>query len=97
MRKVIVILFLFFSASCQHTPTPVDVEANLKSAMSDYLTKHNGDSGKVKFDVKTVTYFDEKTRYNCEFDVKETMGNWDTTGSMGAWISKDFTKVERKY
>lgn len=98
MKKLFVFLFIVIIAACNANPTPADVEAQLKSTMTDYLYKErNYDSAKVKYEVKKMYYYEEPTRYICEFQVKMTpTGYKDTTGYIKAYISKDFKKVERR-
>ena len=105
MKKRIPILLLVFLMACSRGSAPVDVESKLKLAMYDHLTKgHINDTARVKYEVKTVHYFEEKTYYTCEFEVVETFHvsdstnqTKDTTGYMSATISKDFATVTRKY
>ncbi len=97
MKKVIFCGLVLLATACNVAPTKTDVENNLKSAMNSYLNTQPGiDSAKVKFNIQTVTYFEDTTFYECEFKVKETRGNWDTIGVMTARVSKDFVTVKRK-
>ena len=86
------------SLSCRFTVSREEVETKLKKTMTEYLYKSvNNDSSKVKYRVLNVIFFEEKTLYRCEFDVKLSRPNgWDTTGKMTADIRKDFKKVVRK-
>ena len=65
--------------------------------MSVYLYKQvNNDSSKVKYQVKDVSYFAEKKLYTCDFKVRMILpGRLDTTGTMRAYISKDFKEIKR--
>jgi hypothetical protein len=77
-----------------------DVQESLKAAMDLYLNHQPRiDTSRVKFRVKEVIYFEDKTFYLCNFKVnmKEKRVNqiFDTTGNMSARISKDFKDVHR--
>jgi hypothetical protein len=61
--------------------------------MNDYLNKSS--DGKVKFTVKEVVFYPEHSYYICEFHVGMHSNNKDTTGTMAASISKNFSTVER--
>jgi hypothetical protein len=91
-------IFLF---SCLKKPAKDEVENNLKKAMGLYLNhRPQIDTSKVKFDVLTVTFFEEPKQYICEFKVnmKQQMPDRsiDTVGYMNANISKDFKVVSRR-
>jgi hypothetical protein len=44
-----------------------------------------------------VNFYEDKDFYDCEFMVRLREPGRDTTGSMGATITKDFKKMNRKY
>ena len=100
--KFVYLFFVFvFAVACttKTAPANVDVESQLKSAMVDYLYKsHDYDSSNVKYKIEKIAYYDDRTRYICEFKVRMiTKGGFDTTGSMKAYISSNFKDVERAY
>ncbi|HEV3222931.1 MAG TPA: hypothetical protein VGZ90_08640 [Puia sp.] len=87
-------------SSCVKKMSNEDVQENLKAAMSLYLNHQPRiDTSRVKFNVLEVIYFEDKTKYLCNFKVnmKEKRINqlFDTTGNMSARISKDFKNVSR--
>ncbi len=97
----LVIFSSFISFSCVKKESKKDVEENLKTAMGLYLNHKPGmDTSRVKFNILEVAYFEDKTGYICDFKVtmKEKTGNQvrDTTGMMGATISKDYKDVTRR-
>ena len=67
--------------------------------MLEYLYKSvNYDSANVKYGIEKLFYFDDKIRkhYICDFQVHMiTKKGLDTTGNMRAYISEDFTKIDR--
>jgi len=100
MKKICFLFILFLAFGCQRQPaTREEVEKDLKTAMQKYLYEqlHN-DSTHVKYHVKDVVFFEDKTFYDCEFKVElsDNRVNFDTTGTMSARISKDFSKVVRR-
>jgi endonuclease III-like uncharacterized protein len=87
--------------SCQKKISKKDIEENLKAAMSLSLNHRPGiDTSRVKFYVREVAYFEDKSAYLCQFkvDMKEKTNEQikDTTGIMNADISKDFKTVSRR-
>jgi hypothetical protein len=88
--------------SCVKKADRKQVEENLKAAMDLYLNHKPGmDTARLKFTVLGVAFFEDKKFYRCEFqvDMKDKSNGQikDTTGSMGANISKDFRNVSRSY
>ena len=82
---------------CKRALTRQEKEERLKKAMTTYLyQKINNDSAHVKFRVESVTFFEENTLYDCEFNVHLIRDNHDTSGIMTATISKSFKTVKRK-
>jgi hypothetical protein len=76
----------------------------LKSAMSDYLNKDPRSKDKYQYDVTSVTYFEDKSFYICEFKVHMTSAmtaqnvrKVDTIGSMKVKIDKNFKVISRYY
>jgi len=97
MKSFILIITLIAAMGCKRTLTHEEVEAELKKAMTENLYKGiNYDSAKAKYDVQSVSYYEDKTFFECEFKVRVTNPGHDTTGIMTARISKDFSKVVRK-
>lgn len=102
MKKLFFAALLFFSFSC-NTKQPEGIGDKLKAALQHHLEE--GHQGKpVKYEVLTVNYFEEADYYNCEFKVKQTYKETDTStvlkdtiGSMAATVSKDFKTISRKY
>ncbi len=101
MKFLCTISILFVLAACTANPAPEDINGKLKSAMTNYLYKDkNADSSQVKYKIEKVVYYHDLIRKNyvCDFDVSMKLNNgFDTTGSMHAFISEDFTKVERGF
>jgi len=56
----------------------------------------NNDSANTKFHVLSVSFYEEKNTYLCQFTVRLQQKNLDTTGIMTAVISKDMKQVVRK-
>lgn len=98
MLKPFILLIAIMSLfGCKRKMTTADIETELKKALTEHLYHAiNYDSARIKYDVQTVTYFEDKTFFECEFRVRVTAPNHDTTGTMTARISKDFSKVNRK-
>ncbi len=72
------------------------MEDTLKKTMQAFLYKAvNNDSTHVKYRIDKVIFYDDKTRYICNFTVHVSAKNFDTTGIMKANISKDSLKVDR--
>ncbi len=66
--------------------------------MAQYLNSPKRvDSTKVKFTVLDVAYYEDKTVFDCQFKVHMKNATTDTVGDMGATVSKDFSKVKRKF
>ena len=77
--------------------TKEKTEIRLKAAMQSELYRAvNNDSSKIKYRVLDVTYFEEKSRFVCEFNVRLMQNGHDTIGIMTADISRDMTVVKRK-
>ena len=90
-------LLIIGGTGCKRTLSHDEVETELKKAMAlNFYKAINYDSSRVKFDAQSVTYFEDKDFYECEFKVKLTERGHDTTGIMTARISKDFSIVRRK-
>jgi hypothetical protein len=100
MRTTTALLLLLALAGC-HTPTAKDLrekkEIRLKQAMLQKLYKDiNNDSSTVKYEILSVSFFEGREYYNCEFKVHLKQPQLDTTGFMTADISKDMSVVKRK-
>ena len=97
MRLFIFLLTIVSIFGCKRKMSNDDVDMELKKALTEHLYKAiNYDSARIKYEVKKVTFFEDKTFYECEFYVRVVSPNHDTTGVMTARISKDFSKVVRK-
>ncbi len=94
----LIIISLCIATACKRTMTHDEVEFQLKKAMERGLYETiNNDSSKTKFEVLKVAFFEDKNFYDCEFIVRLKEPGYDTTGSMAAYITKDFKKMNRKY
>jgi hypothetical protein len=90
--------------SCSPKNKPVILDQQLKSAMADYLNTDPKSKGLYKYDVTSVTYFDNTSNYICEFKVHMTneinasnARKVDTTGAMKVKIDKKFKVISRYY
>jgi hypothetical protein len=92
------LIFALGGNGCKRNMSREDVENQLKMAFYKglYESVHN-DSSQVKFEVKKVSFFEDKYLYDCEFTVRLKKPGYDTTGVMGATVSKDFKTIRRKY
>jgi hypothetical protein len=99
MKKIgLPLLFLLFALACKRRVTRETMETNLKTAWYHFLIQaKNYDSTKVKFNVKDVVYYEDKTLYLCQFTVEMRSNGHDTTGQMFGSISKDFSSIKRKW
>lgn len=89
------ILLLAVGGGCKpRILSGAELENKLKETMKNYLdtTLEAG----VTFTIKDVIYYPEKKKklYLCQFHVNVHYKT-DTTGTMAATISNDFSKVER--
>ena len=93
--KIYLIMSLFLlTTGCIQKPSPEAlVEIKLIKAMNDHLVE-TGKSG-TAFSVKDVIYTEKNNEYYCEFRVNMKTNVQDTTGTMTAFISKDFKTVTR--
>ena len=92
------ILFILILSGCIRKPAQRDVSDRLKSTMNIFLNSPEKiDTANAKFTVLSVTFYEEKSAYECEFKVHLKNISTDTIGTMGAVISKDFSQVKRKY
>ena len=97
-RIFVLVTSLLVLFSCKKKMSREELETQLKKAMYRGLYQDiNNDSSKVKFDVLSVNFYEDKDFYDCEFMVRSREPGRDTTGSMGATITKDFKKMNRKY
>jgi hypothetical protein len=99
MRKFgLPLLFLLLALACKRRVTRETTETNLKTAWYNFLVHgKNYDSAKVKFKVKDVVFYEDNTRYDCQFTVEMRTNGRDTTGQMFGIISKDFSSIKRKW
>ena len=97
-RIFVLVTSLLVLFSCKKKMSREELETQLKKAVYRGLYQDiNNDSSKVKFDVLSVNFYEDKDFYDCEFMVRLREPGRDTTGSMGATITKDFKKMNRKY
>lgn len=98
MKKYCIALIAVILFAC-HDSANEDPREKLKAAMIESLYKAvNYDSSKVKYRIEEVIYYEDTRYYDCQF--KLTMmraGNKDTTGSVWAYVSKDFKEVKRTF
>jgi hypothetical protein len=90
------ILLLTIGTACkQKVLSGQELEDKLKETMTEHLHK-TLPPGTV-FMIKDIAYYPEKLKkvYICTFNVEVHTGNKDTTGTMTAFISNDFKKVDR--
>ena len=99
MRILYALFFIAALTACNANEQPENLKVKLQAAMQDYLYKSiNYDSSKAKYAVTNVVYFEEKTSFTCEFTVLlKVAGRKDTIGTMGAFVSKDFATVTRRF
>jgi len=83
--------------ACRRALTDAEVRKELSTAMLKFLSTDK-DTTKVKFEIQDVTYFKDKTFYECEYKVRMRVipTGLDTTGIMTARVSRDFSTVKRK-
>ncbi len=90
---------LTLAAACGNSSGNTDPREQLKVAFVESLYKAiNYDSSKVRYRVDEVIYYEDTKYYDCQF--KLTMfrkGFTDTTGSVWAYVSKDFKEVKRTF
>jgi hypothetical protein len=90
------VLLLSLATGCkQKILSGKELEDKLKQTMTDHLNKTLRPG--TAFTIIDMNYYADKIKkyYICVFDVKVHSGHRDTTGTMKAFISNDFTKVER--
>ncbi|TMI68392.1 MAG: hypothetical protein E6H09_22760 [Bacteroidetes bacterium] len=96
-RYFFIALFIsILSVGCeQKVLSGKDLEDKLKATMTEHLQKTLRPG--TSFEIKDMTYYPDKIKncFICVFDVRVKSANSDTTGTMKAFISPDFTKVER--
>jgi len=93
----VLVFLVFFMFGCKKRLSETDIERNLTVAMTRFLNSPpRVDTSKVKFTVVDVTFFDNKSSYECEFKIHLVSPGKDTTGIMAASISKDFERILRK-
>jgi hypothetical protein len=92
----IVSLITILSAGCeQKVLSGKELEDKLKATMTEHLQKTLRPG--TNFEIMNMTYYPDKIKncFICVFDVRIKSANSDTTGTMKAFISPDFKKVER--
>jgi len=97
MKPIVLFVAILSFFACKRCMSKDDLETQLKKVMTNHLYKSiNNDTSRARYDVKSVTFYEEQNFYDCEFKVRVTAKNYDTTGMMTAKITKDFSKVMRK-
>jgi len=97
MKPVVLFVAILSFFACKRSMSQDDIETELKKAMTNHLYKSiNNDTSRARYEVKSVAFYEEKNVYDCEFKVRVTAKNYDTTGMMTAKITKDFSRVMRK-
>ena len=99
IKKIAIGCILLVALGCQRKLSRNDIGDELKKAMQIYLEKSpHFDPGHDSIAILTVTYFEDKTDYICEFKVRMKVPSigLDTVGIMTGTISKDFSTVHRK-
>jgi len=96
---IYLVALLLSLGSCSRKLSHEQVEAKLKEAMKTFLQKQEFryDTTKTEFAIDSVIYYEDKSFYECEFNVHLKKKNYDTTGIMTARISRDFLRVTRKW
>jgi hypothetical protein len=92
-------LMALIGFGCRRHLTHEETVAALNAAMQKFLSSQKKiDTSKVKFNILGVDYFEDTAFYDCRFKVRMTIkDHTDTTGLMGAKISKDFSDVKRRF
>lgn len=93
MRFFLLFLLTGLLSCGPQVSSEAELEAKLIKAMENHL-KANARPG-VQFTVKEAIWAEKTKEYFCEFKVRMQDGIQDTTGTMTALISKDFSSVER--
>lgn len=99
MKKILFPFFLLLCVACKRAHSGSEVEKELSNAMLNHLwTDHHKDTSNIKFQILEVTYFEDKTFYECVYKVRMHIvpTGYDTVGIMSARVSKDFSEVKRK-
>ena len=104
MKKLFTFCLCLALFSCVPKKDPSDIDGYLKSAMSDFLNSNARVKGKINYEVKSVTHFEETSYYVCEFKVRMTNAissndtpKVDTIGIMKAKIDKNFKVIGRDF
>jgi hypothetical protein len=96
-RYFFIVLFLsLLSVGCeQKVLSGKELEDKLKATMTEHLQKTLRPG--TDFEIKNMTYYPDKIKncFICVFDVRVKSAHSDTIGTMKAFISPDFKKVER--
>jgi hypothetical protein len=97
MRLIRFLLPVFFliTTGCQRKLSATEVKNNLEKAMATYLhQQQHADSPLLRFDMIDVAYQESDSSYLCQFTIKLYRPDGsDTTGIIGARVSKDFSLI----
>lgn len=103
MKIFIAALLAIILLSCQRR-LKINVKDELKATMENFLNTSADKYPNILFKVDSVSYYEERNDYICEFHVRmtsiindSTHSKVDTTGIMRAMIDKRFSKVKRNY
>jgi len=99
IHRYLLLIYVIMTISCKRHLSRAAVRDNLEKSMSDYLRAEQGaDSTRMRFRMLDVSYYEERDYYDCEFTVQLLReGGRDTTGIIKATVSKDFSKVTKKW
>jgi hypothetical protein len=95
MRSICFALLFLIITGCQRKLSTTEVKSNLEKAMAAYLhqTQHI-DSPPLRFDMIDVVYQENDSSYLCQFTIRlHRPDGSDTTGVIGARVSKDFSLI----
>lgn len=103
MKKSILFICLMMSMACHKKLSKEEIESELVKTMSSYLNNQPKSITTIGFDVQSVTFFEEKNVYLCEFKIHmkgkntndSSIKKIDTTGTMKAIIDKNFILIKR--
>jgi hypothetical protein len=94
IRLLLPVSFLIVTG-CQRKLSTTEVKNDLEKAMAAYLHEHqHAGTPPLRFDMIDVDYQETDSSYQCRFTIKlHRPDGSDTTGVIGARISKDFSFI----
>jgi hypothetical protein len=98
MKKITVFLLFIAITACNRN-RQTDPREKLKAAMIESLYElADYDSSVYRYRIEEVIYYEDKNYYDCQFKLTILhKGGKDTTGSVWAYVSKDFKEVKRTF